>query len=381
MAKIIDNRTTPGGEHVFSAFLHSKARQAGIPLSGTFELTSRCNFDCKMCYIHSDNSALEEKEISADKWIELGRRAKEAGMLFLLLTGGEPLMRQDFPQIYRSLNEMGFIMSVNTNASLITDEIIELFKAYTPHRINISLYGSCGESYRNLCRNNSFERVLENIKRLKSAGIQVKLNSSITPYNCSDIEGIYSLAEELDTRLKAVTYMYPPVRRDSEMTGINEGRFTPSQAAFYKVKYDLLRLGKEGFLDYFNKAEQGIRVCEDECIEPDSEGERISCRAGVTTFWVDCEGYMRPCGMIDKKCLNVFENNFYECWQSVRKTAAEIRLPVECSSCEYKSSCSVCAAVCHCETGSFSKKPEYMCEYVRKSFEFMKEEAGRLKGE
>ena len=167
MSKIIKNSVTPSGEPVFSAYLHHKGRQLGIPVSGTFELTSRCNFSCKMCYIHSsDCNKNKEYELSADEWIKLGEKARDAGMIFLLLTGGEPLIREDFPLIYKRLNSMGFIISINTNGSLITDEIIELFREYTPGRVNVSLYGASDETYRSLCSSDSYEKAISNIKKL-----------------------------------------------------------------------------------------------------------------------------------------------------------------------------------------------------------------------
>ena len=66
----------------------------------------------------------------------------EQGVVFLLITGGEPLLRDDFPQIYTELSKLGFIISINTNGYLITDKILELFKKNPPTRVNISLYGA-----------------------------------------------------------------------------------------------------------------------------------------------------------------------------------------------------------------------------------------------
>ena len=71
-------------------FLTYKAAQAGIPLSGTFELTARCNLDCKMCYIHkkANDSLVKKSEMSAAEWIDIARTAQKAGMFLLLVTGG-----------------------------------------------------------------------------------------------------------------------------------------------------------------------------------------------------------------------------------------------------------------------------------------------------
>lgn len=382
MSKIIENRTAPSGEPIFSAYLHSKGRQLGLPISGTFELTSRCNFDCKMCYIHSlDCNGFEDRELSAEQWIELGRKARDAGMVFLLLTGGEPLLRKDFPIIYKELATMGFIISINTNASLIDDEIIKLFKEYMPSRVNVSLYGSCNETYASLCGRASFDKVMENLRKLKEAGVPFKINCSITPYNSGDIEDIHNIAKELEVNIKTASYMYPPIRNDKEKTGGNEGRFSACESAVQRVKCEMLKFGKDEFIRRAEAIEQGIAVCENECIEPTEEGTGIRCRAGVSSFWLNWEGYMSGCGMVPDEEFNVLEKSFDECWQGVREKTAQIRLPAECVTCKYRNLCSACAAACLCESGAFDKKPEYLCQQSKYTAELMKKEAERLKGE
>ena len=107
-------------EPAWSRYIHAKGARLGLPIAGNFEITSRCNFNCKMCYIH-DNAA--QGELSAAEWIEIGRQAAGAGMVFLLITGGEPLIRKDFPEIYLGLKKLGLLISINTNASLLTDEL------------------------------------------------------------------------------------------------------------------------------------------------------------------------------------------------------------------------------------------------------------------
>ena len=82
-------------------YLFRKATAKGVPLSGTFELTPVCNMDCKMCYIRL--SAQEQKAKgqlrSGKAWLELAQRAKEQGLLYLLITGGEPFLHPDIRQI------------------------------------------------------------------------------------------------------------------------------------------------------------------------------------------------------------------------------------------------------------------------------------------
>ena len=71
-------------EPYLSTWLHQKGHALGIPVSGVFELTSRCNFNCPMCYVHhiSTMPGVREKDLSASQWLELARSARDAGTVF-----------------------------------------------------------------------------------------------------------------------------------------------------------------------------------------------------------------------------------------------------------------------------------------------------------
>ena len=229
-----EKRRGLGEEPLISSILHARAGRRGVPLAGNFELTARCNFGCKMCYVHQNQDPC--RELTAQEWIELGRQARDRGMLFLLLTGGEPMLRPDFPYIYRSLREMGLMVSINTNASLLTQEILELFRNYPPTRVNISLYGGNNETYRNLCGVAAYDTVTRNILQLKQLGLSVKINCAVTPYNACDIEAIHRFAIDNRLQIQATTYMYPPVRINGCQYGQAPARFTWEEAAEYMLK-------------------------------------------------------------------------------------------------------------------------------------------------
>ena len=121
------------------------ARAAGkkVPISGAFELTPRCNFRCKMCYVRLDPEQMAPigRERTAAQWLQLGRQAREAGLVFLLLTGGEPFLRPDFEEIYTGLTELGLSISINTNGSLLDGRLRALFRRLPPAVVNVTIYG------------------------------------------------------------------------------------------------------------------------------------------------------------------------------------------------------------------------------------------------
>lgn len=337
----------------WSSYFHAKGNALGLPVAGNFELTTRCNFSCKMCYVHENEN---KDELTAEEWIELGRSAASAGMVFLLLTGGEPFIRPDFKEIYSGLKKLGLLISINTNGSLLDDDMIAFLAKDPPLRMNISLYGASDETFSDLCGQPSYERVTENIKKLISAGIQVKINSSITPYNACDIEGIYRFGDEVGVPVKATTYMFPPVRVNGCKYGTAPHRFTPEEAAAYMLKCQEQYLTPEQLANsYIEDAGD-----EDECT--DGIGDKMHCRAGKTAFWVTWDGRMLPCGMFPMEGYKISEHGFMGAWKKVREFCSEMRLPAKCSNCKYKTKCAACAAACITETGSTSEVPEYVCK-------------------
>ena len=102
-----------------------KSTLENIPLSGAFELLPLYNMDCSMCYIRLAPEEMKRhgRIRAADEWIAVAKEMKEKGILFILLTGGEPLLYKDFKKLYSSLRNMGVIVTINTNGTLINEDI------------------------------------------------------------------------------------------------------------------------------------------------------------------------------------------------------------------------------------------------------------------
>ena len=360
-------RTTPTGEPLWSNHIHRKGAALGLPIAGNFELTSNCNFNCKMCYVHSAN---HKEALSTEDWIALGRTARDAGMVFLLLTGGEPFLRTDFKEIYSALIGMGFLISINTNASLIDDDMFEFLVKHPPQRMNISLYACHDDVYETLCGKPVCEIVKHNIRRLHDAGIGVKINASITPYNVSEIEGIYAFGEEVGVPVQATTYMFPPVRINGEQYGCSPARFTAEESAAYTLKCREQYLTPEQL-----RNSSGMLMDEDtDCVA--EEGEHMRCRAGKTAFWVTWDGRMLPCGMFPNEGYRIADMGFDAAWQAVRAYTQSIRMPKECVGCAHKKKCSACAASVIAETGDASVRPDYICRMTETLYRLTTEKYG-----
>ena len=353
-------------EPIISNYLSTKASAKRVPVSGTFELLPLCNMDCKMCYVKMTKKDMEPigRLRTVEEWIEIAKEAKKEGLLFLLLTGGEPFLYKGFKQLYKELNKMGFLISINTNGTLIDKETAEWLIEDPPTRINISLYGGSNETYARLCNNpNGFTQVTNAIKYLKKSNIPIKLNASVTPYNVDDIEDIFKFAEENELYVQSSSYMFPPTRRKEELAGMGD-RFSYTDAAKARMRIDKIRFDEEVFNKRIVNLKNGIveEVENDDfCGKEKGVGEGIKCRAGKCSFWITWDGRMTPCGMMNYPVTHPFNNSFSESWRELVDKTNEIRTYPGCLSCKFKNTCNTCAAMIQTETGKFDEKPTYIC--------------------
>lgn len=113
----------------FERSLLQKARQKHIPVTGALELLPLCNMNCDMCYVRLSRSEMERQGRlrTVEEWVRLAEQMQKAGTVFLLLTGGEPLLFPDFKTLYRRLRNLGMILTINTNGTLLDEAWADFF--------------------------------------------------------------------------------------------------------------------------------------------------------------------------------------------------------------------------------------------------------------
>ena len=341
-------------------YLLRKSATMGVPASGIFELTPRCNLKCKMCYVRltPEQMAPLGRERTAAEWLWLAREAADQGMVFLLLTGGEPTLRSDFAEIYEGLAQMGLSISINTNGTLITDELKALWHRLPPAQVNVTLYGVCREDYAALCGNPAaFDAVEDALSWLRSEGILVHLNTTMTPANYDRWLDLEEYAKKLGLGLRMTAYCFPPARRKGACDSCADfTRLAPEAAGELLCRDVLYQQGPESIRlrakDLDSPLQQGCEL---------DIGDPMQCLAGKSQFWVTWNGDTTPCGMLPEPVVKPFELGFESQWEALKRACDEIRLCPECAACAYQKSCMNCAAVTYSETGRFDGKPEYMC--------------------
>lgn len=317
------------------------------------------------------------REYTAEEWIEMGKACAKEGMLFLLLTGGEPFLRKDFRQIYTELKKLGLLISINTNATLIDEETVEWLKKDPPMKVNVTLYGGGNETYKKLCGHpTGYDAATKAIDLMHDAGIFLNINASFTKYNLDDMEDIFAFGKSREIQVNAATYMFPPVRSAKNGVTDDEVRFTAEEAGKARAMADKYRLSKEEFeirLKALHEGRDDFMGGEEECERtPD---EKMGCMAGRSSFWMTWDGRMTPCGMMNEPVARPFEIGFSDAWKSIYQATDEILLPSECKNCKKRFACMMCGALTIAEGGGCSyKKPEYLCRQTEVFLEEMEKE-------
>lgn len=344
--------------------LIEKAARARLPIMSAFELLPVCNLKCKMCYVRKSMEEVRDAGGLKDAkwWLSVAKDAVDCGLLYPLLTGGEPFLHPEFAEIYTGMIKMGLQVSINSNGTLIDEKWAAFLSENCPTRINITLYGASEETYKNLCGDgNAFRKMQEGVKLLKEYGIPIKFNASITPDNVHEIDKMIAYAKSQDAPIQVATYMFPPVRRDSSMVGQN-ARLSPDEAALARVTADYLQTNPDWFIAQAQRYQSFVPL-EKRPWEMGKTGEKgIRCRAGLCSLWVDWQGNFTNCGMYGSVKTSLEGKTFKQAWDEVVEETAKVRYSPDCLACPNEPLCHPCIAMLQNECGSHSGRPEYMCQ-------------------
>ncbi len=349
-----------------------------IPIAGNVELLPLCNMHCKMCYARMSKEQMDQYAPmhTWKEWLNVLEQAKEMGMLFLLLTGGEPFLYPDFKELYLELKKMGIFVSINTNGTLINDEIAEYLASDPPRRVNITLYGSSDQTYARLCGNRKgFTQVMNAIELLQKRKIDIKFNCSLTPYNLGEMDDIYKIGENLNIPIEMGYYMFPSIR-ENNIANVKY-RLTPQQAAYAKFKIQQYQ-AKRRKIDFKEFVKETLHSYKN-YHQTEEYKSGFTCRSGNSVFWINYDGTMTPCSFVKNPKVSVFKNSFEECWKQIVTGTMEKHLSEKCHNCKKNILCGRCAAAAESETGRINGTPQYYCDMANEYLKLLEEyELGEL---
>ena len=335
------------------------------PVNGTFELTLRCNLHCKMCMLRhadSENPQLLAGELTAEQWIHMAKQAFDAGTLNLLLTGGEPMLRNDFCEIYEGIYKTGFLLTLYTNATLVTPEIMAVLKKYPPHRIGVTLYGASNATYEKVtgCAD-GFDRALAGIGQLMTLPSQLDFRTTLIRESAADMDALEALVKtQFGKSLTHTSRVFGSVRGGCCQPELY--RLSPEENFEMTYGRTLRRIRENlppGLQDCVRlRLQQVEKACQKQ------QYTLMGCSAGMDSYTISYDGKLLGCQMLGGFWTDATQG-FAKAWDQYPQT---VKLPARetaCDGCDHRQLCTVCPAVRMAECKNLTDIPQYICDSTK----------------
>lgn len=347
--------------------LQMQAIRLQRPLYCTMELTYRCNFRCRMCYVRmTDAQAAPYGRLrTPDEWLNMGRQVRDAGVLNLVLTGGECTQYPGFCELYEQLARMGFRISVMSNAGAWTDDVRDVLSRYPPTGVGVTLYGGCDETYAAVTGDpRGFSKVIDNLRFLRTRGIPFTLCFTIIRQNAPDYPKVGQACRELGVPYSLITDICPH-RHCEAFSEALSCRLMPAERACVALHPpEEVGLALENAKE-LEKELEGFRMpaAPAEPLPPEQDS-CMSSQIGCAICW---NGEMQPCvSLYGCRSVHPFETGFEAAWAQLKAQQEEtFRRPAVCQACGMAPDClHTCAGRRFEGTGSPHEPDPYTCQYT-----------------
>jgi len=344
-----------------------------LPLDGNLDLTYRCNNTCRHCWLWLPPDATQgREELSLDEWRNIVDQARAMGCQAWRISGGEPMLRPDFSEIFDYITRKSVTYSLNTNGTLITPEIAQLLT----RRGNkmVALYGATAEVHDDVTRNpGSFEATMRGFAYLKEAGAGFTVQVIPMRANFHQYQEMLALARSLssDYRMGASWLYLSACHSSARNREIADQRLDPRDTLILDEPIPYMELKHVSIKDK--------ETTETNCCTADGMDERLfaSCISGRSDFHIDPYGKMSFCCLIKDPALryDLRKGSFQEAWDEfIPSLAGVVRGGQEyqenCGSCELRSDCHWCAVYGYLEHGRYSAKVDYLCKIAAETRQF-----------
>lgn len=334
----------------FTEYFQNKMQSKGTPIQGQWELTFRCNLKCVHCYVVEDKT---KEELTFKEITNILDQIHEEGCLWLCLTGGEPLVRSDFLDIYTYAKHKGFLITIFTNGTLITPEIADYLSEYPPFMIDITLNGITPDVYESITQvPGSFQSCMRGINLILERELPLTLKSNGMTLNREEILKIKKWVDGLGK----AKYRY-----DSLITPRLDGSKKPCE----------LRLSPEEIIDIESTdetmQEEWRRYLQSEHELPNPDN-LFRCGAGISSFNINPYGELQLCQLLRKPNFDLrngsFREGFYNLFPSIR--SAKYQTNSKCKNCKIWYLCPQCPARAELENGNQEAPVDYFCQLAHK---------------
>lgn len=342
----------------FSLNTHKKNWLLAKPNICQFELTFKCGLHCKHCYTDCYNKpAYLKKELNTKQIKLILDKIYNAGIIWLCFTGGDPLTRKDFLDIYSYAKNKGFIITVFTSGYLISKEIVAYFKKRPPFVIEMTLNAVTDDLYDKISQvKGSFVKVKRGISSILKAKLPLKIKTQLTKDNLEEIPKIKKFIQglELDFRLSYDLH----ARLNGDLAPCN------------------LRVSPEDILNLNGKK----KITENDCrLSPIAEHRTpntglFRCAiGGGDGINLDPYGNMFACNLIRRPVFNLFKTDVKYTQNKLLTLVRGKKFTTKskCNGCKLRNFCHSCPGRAYVEIGNIESPLEYYCELADETAKFL----------
>lgn len=338
-----------------------------------WEITRRCNLKCVHCRSSSELECEEHPDFSFDEAKRVLDDIASYANPVVVLSGGEPLLRDDVFDIARYGTSHGFRMCLATNGTLVTEEVCKEIKDAQIRMVSLSLDGACAETHDDFrSQKGAFEGTMKAIELFNRHEIPFLVNSSFTVRNQKEIPDIYKLVRKLGATAWYMFMIVPTGRGEDIMAElIPENLYDEILEWHYQVEKE-----ENELLMRPTCAPHYYRIVRQKAKE---EGEKVKhrtlkfstggskgCLAGQLICLINVDGEVLPCSYFPKAAGNIRDTPFKTIWEN-----SELMLSLRdfksykgnCGQCEYVSVCGGCRARSYAMTGDYLAQ-EPFCSYT-----------------
>lgn len=344
-----------------------------LPLEGNIDLTYRCNNSCRHCWLSLPvKSPRKKEELTFDEIRRIVDEARAMGCQKWSISGGEPLLRPDFPEIFDYLTHKAVSYSLNTNGTLMTPQIAQWLKRKGTKMI--ALYGATADVYDRITRHpGGFEKVMRGFQYLKEAGAGFIVQLIPMKDNYHQWNDMIALARSLSKHWRCgAPWLYLSCDHSKKKNEeIVAQRLSPVQV----LELDKPDVSYEERMVSMDEEPDGDLMCG----AVDCHDDRLfaKCIAGRRDFHIDPYGMMSWCSFIKDDALrfDLRKGSFAEAWDKfIPSCADKVRGGEEwrehCGSCESRSDCRWCAVYAYLETGRYSAPIPHLCAVAKEARKF-----------
>lgn len=325
--------------------LFESALDEAIPLSMQWDLTWRCDHKCVHCYL----TERRQEELSYEEGVKALDQMAEAGVMMLLISGGDPFLRPDALDLLKAARARAFDIKINTHGNFIDDALADELARLSPSRVSVSIYSEHPHEHDAVTLiKGSHAKSVAALERLSARGVKVNIKTPVMSHNATGWAGVERLAERLGATWELDGNIIPDDQSDFGLCKIG---VDPTERVLATLK--AMAPHRAQAVPFYEL--------------PPTPSSNRTCSAGTVSGYLSPDGRVSPCINWREWMGSVREQSFQELWynSAVAQRQRELRRASylrDCEGCSFHQHCNYCPGLSHAETGDPGRRSAYVCE-------------------